>query len=83
MVIDTVTSSPSSSVISAYRAGFQEAAIRGVCGGGCRHSERYHGRLMGVNCRGAGTRVWLRVANVAHSTPCHVDDRGVDCRGPD
>lgn len=29
---------------------------------------------MGVNCRGAA-RVRLRVANVAHSTLCHVDDR--------
>lgn len=73
MVIDTVTSSPSSSVITAYRSEIQEAAIRGVWGH--RRSEHYHGRLMGVNCKGAA-RVRLRVSNVAHSTLCHVDDRG-------
>lgn len=71
MVIDTVTSSPSSSVIAAYCSEIQEAQIRGVWGH--RRSERYHGRLMGVNCRGAAR---LHVANVAHSTLCHVDDRG-------
>lgn len=39
-------------------------------------SERYHGRLMGVNCRGTGGRVRLRVANAARFTLCHVDDGG-------
>lgn len=73
MVIDIVMSSPSSSVITAYRAVIQEATIRGVWGH--RRSEHYHGRLMGVNCRGAA-RVLLRVTNVAHSTSCHVDDSG-------
>lgn len=40
-------------------------------------SEHYHGRLMGVNCRGTGGRVRLRVANAARFTLCHVDDGGV------
>lgn len=47
-------------------------------------SERYHGRLMGVNCRGTGGRVRLCVANAARFTLCHVDDggggRAGDCR---
>lgn len=79
MVIDTVTSSPSSSVIGAYRSEIQEAAKRVGRGGGCRHSERYHGHLMDVNCRGTGMCVWLHVTNVALSTLCHVYERG----GPD
>lgn len=73
MVIDTVTSLCSSSVITAYRTEIQEATIWGVWGH--RRSGHYHGRLMGVNCRGAA-RVRLCFTNVAHSTLCHVDDRG-------
>ena len=74
MVIDTVTSCPPAHAIG-YQclplSRFQEDAVRG---GG---SEHYHGRLMGVNCGGRClARVRPRVANVAHSILCHVDDVG-------
>lgn len=74
MVIDTVTSPPPVRAIG-YQClplpRFQEDAVRG---GG---SEHYHGRLMGVNCGGRSlARVRPRVANVAHSILCHVDDGG-------
>lgn len=66
MVIDTVTSSPSSSVIAAYRAQIQKGAnMWCVCvcvgGGGRRRSEHYHGRFNGCKLRGRRTctLMWL------------------------
>lgn len=90
-VIDSVTSSLSSSVIGAYRSEIQQGAVRATAEG--PHCERYRRHLMGVNCNGAGVRVHVcvcgggwggeAVTNMAHSTLCHVDDGGVDCGGSD
>lgn len=76
MVIDNVTSCLSPSVIGAYRPEIQEAAAR-LRAAAAPRCERYHGCLMGANCRGVrhlcvcvgGSLIWLIPL-------CHVDDGG-------